>query len=164
MLTLSAEQQNIVKTIANRCCTQQIKVATAESCTGGLVAALCTSLPGSSEWFTAGFVTYSNKAKQAMIGVSHKTLERYGAVSEETAGEMAQGATENSDADISLSITGIAGPEGGSNDKPVGTVCFGWAKAGDTPKTDTRLFEGDRASVREQSVLYALERLLEKIL
>lgn len=163
MLTLSAEQQNMVKAIANRCCTEQIKVATAESCTGGLVAALFTSQPGSSEWFTAGFVTYSNEAKQAMVGVSHKTLEHYGAVSEETAGEMAQGAVAHSDADISLSITGIAGPEGGSNDKPVGTVCFGWAKAGDKPKTDTRLFEGDRASVREQSVQYALEKLLEQM-
>lgn len=106
---------------------RQLKLTLAESCTGGMVAQYVTAIAGSSAWFDCGFVTYSNQSKQAMLGVSDLTLANYGAVSEQTAIEMAQGALQNSHAHIAGSITGIAGPDGGSLTKPVGTVCFGWA-------------------------------------
>lgn len=133
---------------------------TAESCTGGWVAQVVTSVAGSSDWFERGFVTYSNDAKREILGVSGKTLEANGAVSEETAREMAKGALANSKATIALSVTGIAGPAGGSAGKPVGTVCFGWARKNGTPVTETRVFTGDREAVRRQSVVHALEKVL----
>jgi nicotinamide-nucleotide amidase len=134
---------------------------TAESCTGGWVAQVVTSAAGSSDWFERGFVTYSNDAKREMLGVSAEILQRNGAVSEETAREMAKGALANSKATLALSITGIAGPTGGSAAKPVGTVCFGWARRGAAPLTETRVFAGDREAVRRQSVVHALEKVLE---
>jgi nicotinamide-nucleotide amidase len=134
-------------------------LATAESCTGGWAAQVVTSVAGSSAWFDRGFVTYSNAAKQELLGVRAETLERHGAVSEETAREMARGALERSRATVSLAITGVAGPGGGSLEKPVGTVCLAWARAGEV-KSETRRFPGNRESVRRQSVIAALEGLL----
>jgi nicotinamide-nucleotide amidase len=136
-------------------------LVTAESCTGGWAAQAVTAIAGSSEWFERGFVTYSNAAKEEMLGVRHETLAQHGAVSEQTAREMALGAIEKSRGTISLAITGIAGPAGGTKDKPVGTVCFGWARKGDTASAETRRFPGDRDAVRRQSVEHALRRVLE---
>ena len=132
-------------------------IATVESCTGGLVARALTETPGSSQWFDRGFVTYSNEAKIDMVGVSAQTLAAFGAVSEPTALEMAGGALARSRARMSLSVTGVAGPGGGSADKPVGTVCFGWAVADGRTRTTTRRFDGDRAAVRWQAALFALQ-------
>jgi nicotinamide-nucleotide amidase len=137
-------------------------LATAESCTGGQASGLVTSVAGSSGWFDRGFVTYSNAAKQDLLGVQAATLDTYGAVSEETAVEMARGAVGNSLANVALSITGIAGPDGGTDDKPVGTVCFGWIIGG-TSASATRHFPGDRTRIREQSTDYALRGLLERL-
>jgi nicotinamide-nucleotide amidase len=136
-------------------------LVTAESCTGGWVAQAVTSVAGSSDWFERGFVTYSDESKQQMLGVRPETLARYGAVSEETAREMARGALERSRGTVALAITGIAGPAGGSAAKPVGTVCFAWAGKDLAASAETRRFAGDREAVRRQSVEYALERILE---
>jgi nicotinamide-nucleotide amidase len=119
-----------------------------------------TYTAGSSGWFERGFVTYANDAKIEMLGVAPATLEKHGAVSLETAKEMATGALTNSKALISLAITGIAGPTGGSPDKPVGTVCFAWCLRGQSAAVERRQFEGDREAIRRQSVVYALEGLL----
>ena len=136
------------------------RVATAESCTGGWVAQCLTSIAGSSDWFERGFVTYSNEAKQEMLGVAPETLVRHGAVSAATAHAMAEGALRRSRADWSVAITGIAGPGGGSPEKPVGTVCFAWAGPDGVVATDTQQFAGDRQAVRAQSVAHALRGLL----
>jgi nicotinamide-nucleotide amidase len=138
-------------------------IATAESCTGGWVAQVITHTAGSSAWFERGFVTYSNQAKTDMLGVRQETLAQHGAVSQETAAEMAAGALKNSKAMISLAITGIAGPTGGSPGKPVGTVCFAWCRAGAIPVTETVAFAGDREAVRRQAVVHALRGLLSRL-
>ena len=135
-------------------------MATAESCTGGLIAAACTDLAGSSNWFERGFVTYSNAAKTELLDVDPKLIERHGAVSEEVACAMAQGAVARSHAQAAVAATGVAGPGGGSADKPVGTVWFGWATPGGTV-TEMKRFDGDRSSVRQATVAHALARLLE---
>ncbi|MPN02167.1 Nicotinamide-nucleotide amidohydrolase PncC [bioreactor metagenome] len=135
-------------------------LACAESCTGGWVAQSVTAIAGSSGWFERGFVTYSNAAKIEMLGVAEATLARHGAVSEAVARAMAQGALAHSRADWALAITGIAGPGGGSPEKPVGTVCFAWAGREGGCLAQTRHFAGDRAAVREQSVRHALSGLL----
>jgi nicotinamide-nucleotide amidase len=135
-------------------------LVTAESCTGGWVAQAVTAIAGSSDWFERGFVTYSNAAKQEQLSVSVDTLLKFGAVSEETAREMADGALSHSRGTVAVAITGIAGPAGGSAAKPVGTVCFGWAGKGRASRTEVRRFEGDRESVRRQSVVHALEGVL----
>jgi len=137
-------------------------LTTAESCTGGWVAQAVTSIAGSSEWFERGFIPYSNAAKEEMLGVLRKTLQAHGAVSEETAGELARGALERSRATIALGVTGVAGPSGGSPTKPVGFVCFAWAM-GDRMKTETCRFPGDREAVRRQSVARALEGALQML-
>jgi nicotinamide-nucleotide amidase len=140
---------------------QGLMLATAESCTGGWVAQVITSVAGSSEWFERGFVAYTNLAKREMLGVSTTILSRYGAVSEQTARAMAEGALTHSHAQVALAITGIAGPSGGTPEKPVGTVCFAWA----VKKRDTisrkQVFSGDREAVRRQAVIAALQGLLE---
>jgi nicotinamide-nucleotide amidase len=136
-------------------------LVTAESCTGGWAAQELTAIAGSSAWFERGFVTYSNQAKQELLGVRAETIERYGAVSEETAREMAVGALERSPGTMALAITGIAGPSGGSKEKPVGTVCFAWAMKDRTAIAETRHFSGDREAVRRQSVEHAFQRVLE---
>lgn len=139
---------------------KKLILATAESCTGGLVAQIITSVAGSSNWFERGFVTYSNAAKQEMLGVQLLTLERFGAVSAETAREMAEGALCHSHAQVSLAVTGVAGPDGGTKEKPVGTVWFAWAGIGYTTQTQQQLFSGDRTSIREQAAEFALQGLM----
>lgn len=137
----------------------------AESCTGGLLAAAMTDIPGSSRWFDRGLITYSNAAKQEMLGVHAETLERFGAVSEETAMEMAAGVLDGApDSDFAVSTTGIAGPDGGTPGKPVGMVCFGFAtRTGDgvVTRAETRVFEGDRQGIRASAVAFALAAALE---
>lgn len=135
----------------------------AESCTGGGLAHAVTAVAGSSGWFDRGFVTYSNAAKEDMLGVPETTLSRHGAVSEQTARAMAQGALTHSRADWAVAITGIAGPSGGSPDKPVGTVCFSWAEKDGGCEAQTCHFAGDRAAVRSQSVAHALSGLLQRL-
>lgn len=142
-------------------------LASAESCTGGLLSAAITDVAGSSQWFERGFVTYSNEAKITHLQVSAETLERYGAVSEETAMEMAAGTLEATPhAHVAISTTGIAGPSGGTPGKPVGMVCFGFARRtedGIVVRAVTRLFDGDRSEIRTAAVAYALESALELI-
>ncbi len=134
-------------------------LATAESCTGGWVAQAATSVPGSSGWFERGFVTYSNAAKQEMLGVREATLTAAGAVSEATVAEMAAGALERSRARVAVAVSGVAGPTGGTAAKPVGMVCFAWASPAGV-RTETRHFGGDRDAIRRQSVAVALEGVL----
>ncbi|MFY9326606.1 MAG: nicotinamide-nucleotide amidase [Georgfuchsia sp.] len=140
-----------------------LSLTTAESCTGGWIAEVITRTAGSSGWFECGFITYSNAAKTQLLGVAAATLEACGAVSEETAAEMAFGALQHSMASVALSVTGIAGPDGGSLDKPVGTVCFGWCRRNAKPRTATRHFAGDRESIRRQAMIFALEELLQQL-
>ena len=135
-------------------------LVTAESCTGGWVAEVVTATAGSSGWFDRGLVTYSNAAKEELLGVAPETLHTDGAVSESAARQMATGALRVSKADVALAITGIAGPSGGTATKPVGTVFFAWCRRGIEPITATQTFSGDRESVRRQSVLFALRRLI----
>ncbi len=138
-----------------------LHVATAESCTGGLLAGAITSVAGSSDWFDRGFVTYSNEAKIELLGVARALIEGHGAVSEPVAAAMAAGALARSRADLALAITGIAGPGGGTPAKPVGTVCFAWARRGNgPPSVRTEQLAGNRAAVREASVRIALEGLI----
>ncbi|MEN8803360.1 MAG: nicotinamide-nucleotide amidase [Thiogranum sp.] len=134
-------------------------LVTAESCTGGWVAKICTDLAGSSAWFERGFVTYSNDSKQEMLGVSAETLDRYGAVSEQVVQEMAAGALQNSHAQWALAISGLAGPGGGSGEKPLGTVCFAWAGPDGWVMNRRYRFDGDREAVRRQAVSTALSLL-----
>ncbi len=136
------------------------RVATAESCTGGWVAKALTDVAGSSGYVDRGFVTYSNEAKEEMLGVRPETLDLYGAVSEATVREMAEGAIARSLADVALSISGIAGPTGGSERKPVGTVCFAWALRDGVERACTEHFDGDREAVRHQAAEFALAGLL----
>jgi len=138
-------------------------LVTAESCTGGGVAEAITAVPGSSEWFDRGFITYSNDAKMDMLKVSADTLKTHGAVSEETAREMAAGARKALGVDVAVATTGIAGPDGGTPDKPVGTVWIGWKRRGGYAQTELFHFDGDRESVRRQTVAAAL-RGVQKIL
>lgn len=135
-------------------------LVTAESCTGGWVAQAVTSVAGSSDWFERGYVTYSNAAKREELGVASATLQRHGAVSEATARAMAQGALRNGKGTLALAITGVAGPGGGTPQKPVGMVCFAWAQ-GRKIRSETVRFEGGRESVRRQSVIHALRGILE---
>lgn len=137
-------------------------LVTAESCTGGWVAQAVTSVPGSSDWFERGFVCYSNASKAELLGVSPETLERHGAVSEETAREMAQGALRRGRGTLAVAVTGVAGPAGGTPGKPVGTVCLAWAGEHGM-RSETRHFAGDRESVRHQSVERALQGVLEAL-
>ena len=134
-------------------------LATAESCTGGMIAAACTDLSGSSQWFERGFVTYSNEAKAEMLAVPPGLIEEHGAVSESVARAMADGALAHSRAQVSLAVTGVAGPTGGTEAKPVGTVWFAWCVGGET-HSERQHFAGDRAAVRMATVRYALKRLL----
>lgn len=141
---------------------RQMKLAIAESCTGGWIAKAITDIAGSSAWFDRGFVTYSNAAKMDLLGVNELTLSNYGAVSAETVAEMVSGALENSpEANIALAVSGIAGPEGGIPDKPVGTVYLAWMLGEGLLHTEYRHFTGDRESIRLQTVVAALEGLLD---
>ena len=146
--------------VGNKLRDERLMLATAESCTGGMVAAAITDISGSSAWFERGFVTYSNLAKVEMIGVPAALIEQHGAVSEPVAKAMAEGALRNSRAQVSVAITGVAGPAGGSDAKPVGTVSFAWSNRLDTG-VETQLFKGDREQVRAQAAAHALRKLLE---
>jgi len=142
---------------------RRLKLATAESCTGGWIAQAVTSVSGSSAWFERGFVTYSNEAKKESLGVRSAIVSRYGAVSEETARAMAAGALARSHAQLAVAVTGVAGPTGGTRRKPVGMVCIAWAKRGRVRESATFRFRGGRESVRRQSVIAALEGLLQRL-
>ena len=139
------------------------KLVTAESCTGGGLAEILTRLPGSSAWFERGFITYSNESKHELLSVPLDTLEQFGAVSEETASAMAKGAVENSRADYGVAITGIAGPDGGTDEKPVGTACFAWYKRNEGGNTTRICFDGGRLKVREQCCMLAMQGLLDML-
>ena len=156
-----------IKVLTARCADRLradgLRLAVAESCTGGWLAKVLTDQTGSSDWFDRGYVTYSNQAKQSMLGVKEATLVAHGAVSQETVAEMTQGALRESGADIALAVSGIAGPGGGSAEKPVGTVCFAWQRKGAEPRVSREHFDGDRDQVRRQSVTYLLERLAEML-
>lgn len=142
---------------------RNLMLATAESCTGGWVGQVITSVPGSSTWYDRGFITYSNASKREMLGVSSATLEYHGAVSEETVREMAEGAIKSSQGHYSLAISGVAGPGGGTLQKPVGTVCFAWASRRGHTESETMHFSGDRDSIRLQSVAHALNGMLTRV-
>ncbi|MEI6542033.1 MAG: CinA family protein [Methylococcales bacterium] len=133
------------------------KISTAESCTGGWISQIITDVPGSSAWFDRGFVTYSNAAKMQMLGVKPETLDAFGAVSAQTATEMANGALQNSDADCAIAVTGIAGPTGGTIKKPVGTVFIAWAYKNQETKVIKKELTGNRFEIRQQSVKLALK-------
>jgi len=149
--------------LANTLLRQGKQLAVAESCTGGWLAKCLTDIPGSSRWFERGFVTYSNAAKQEMLGVRPATLQREGAVSKAVVMEMAAGALQRSAADLTIAISGIAGPDGAVPGKPVGTVCFGVAEKGSEEQSDTQYFKGDREAVRRQAVTHALALLLQAL-
>lgn len=156
--TLSIPEQ--VQELAQQLIQRKARLCCAESCTGGLIAAACTELPGSSAWFERGFVTYSNKAKRQLLGVPAEVLLAAGAVSGETVAEMVSGALENSAADYAIAVSGIAGPGGGSPEKPVGTVWIGW-EGPEFIVTELYQFDGDRSAVREAAVHAALSGLIE---
>lgn len=137
-------------------------LATAESCTGGMIAAACTDLAGSSQWFERGFVTYSNAAKTELLGVPAALIAQHGAVSEPVARAMATGAVARSHAQVAVAVTGVAGPTGGSADKPVGTVWFGWSTDG-VVTTEMRRFAGDRAAVRQATLAHALRGVVQRM-
>jgi len=159
---MSAEPLSTLATLAGtRLMAAGRILVTAESCTGGWIAQAVTAIAGSSAWFERGFVTYSNESKQELVGVTAATLARFGAVSEETAREMAAGALAAGRGSVALAVTGVAGPSGGTAEKPVGMVCFSWALRDGRPKSETRHFTGDRAAVRRQSVIRALQGLIE---
>lgn len=150
----------LAERVGARLKTTGARLVTAESCTGGWVAQAVTSVSGSSDWFERGFIAYSNDAKRELLGVLQATLDRHGAVSAETAGEMALGALGRSRGTLAVAVTGIAGPTGGTPAKPVGTVCFAWASDAGI-RSEIRHFDGDRQSVRRQSVRRALQGVLE---
>lgn len=142
---------------------QQLKLITAESCTGGWISQAVTAIVGSSTWFICGFVTYSDESKQKLLGVSSRSLKEFGAVSPQVAVEMAEGALQNNLGNVSLAVTGIAGPSGGSAEKSVGTCWFAFASPIFSTQTECRHFSGDRTEVRYQAVLFALRKLQEII-
>ncbi len=156
--SVTAARRTLTKQVAELLQQKKLQLATAESCTGGLIAAACTDLAGSSVWFERGFVSYSNAAKTELLGVPADLIETHGAVSEPVARAMVEGALRHSRAQVAVAVTGVAGPGGGSPDKPVGTVWFGWATP-DGVVTDKRCFDGDRQQVREATVQHALLRL-----
>ncbi|WP_010323515.1 CinA family protein [Marinobacterium stanieri] len=152
--------KNLAQKVGQALLSKGLKMATAESCTGGWVAQAVTAVPGSSGWFDCGFVSYSNTAKQKMLGVDLEILENSGAVSEPVVAQMAEGALRNSDANIAVAISGIAGPDGGSEDKPVGTVWLAWAIEGHPTVSCLSFFNGDRDDIRQQAVEQALEGIM----
>jgi len=151
---LSIEAQELSEILV----TNSLTISVAESCTGGSLSQALTNIPGASSYFDCGYITYSNQSKVEMLGVHAQTIKTYGAVSEEVALEMVIGVTTKSHSDVALSITGVAGPTGGTPEKPIGMVCFGFFCDGKT-STSTQLFSGDRANIVSQSVLYAMRQL-----
>ena len=157
---LSREYTNLIQKLASQCLVRDILIVTAESCTGGLLSSLLTQEAGSSKWFDRGFVTYSNNSKIDSLGVREETLGNFGAVSQEVANEMSTGALKNSEANLGISITGIAGPGGGSLAKPVGTVYFSIANQKKVILEHKADFKGSRETIRKESVLFVLNKLL----
>lgn len=153
--------QSLAENVSEILKKHKLMLTTAESCTGGQVAEVITTITGSSNWFERGFVTYSNESKQEMLGIPAEIIAKHGAVSEATAHAMAEGALKHSHADVSLAVTGIAGPDGGTQEKPVGTVWFAWARKGAETKTLHQHFQGDRITIRDQAVETALRGLIE---
>ena len=156
----SREHRNLIIKLASQCVERDISLVTAESCTGGLLSSLLTQEAGSSKWFDRGFVTYSNNSKIDSLGVRGETLENFGAVSQEVANEMSRGALKNSEANLGISITGIAGPAGGSSAKPVGTVYFSIANQEKVILEHKSDFKGSRETIRKESVIFVLNKLL----
>lgn len=156
------ELQRLIHDVATWLQARRLTLVTAESCTGGWIAKLATDVAGSSAWFDCGMVVYSYEAKQALLGVRPQTLEQQGAVSRECAIEMVSGALIHSGANIAVAVTGIAGPGGGSDDKPVGTVWIGWKRRGGYARADVFHFDGDRDAVRRQTVATALRGLMDE--
>jgi nicotinamide-nucleotide amidase len=154
--------EDAVSTLATLLRDARLRLVTAESCTGGLIAAACTALAGSSDWFERGFVTYSNDAKTEAIGVDAALIAAHGAVSAEVARAMAEGALAHSKADLAIAVTGIAGPGGATPGKPVGTVWIALARVGGATDAELLALHGDRAAIREQTVQHALRRLVER--
>ncbi|WP_338040925.1 CinA family protein [Marinomonas algicola] len=159
-MIISTEIESLVQSLAKRLMEKNYQLATAESCTGGLIGAVCTELSGSSAWFQCAVVTYSNSAKQGLLGVHPDTLLNYGAVSKETVAEMCSGALKHR-ADIVVAVSGVAGPLGGSEEKPVGTVYIGWQIKSEAPRVNRFKFAGDRADVRHQATYEALKGLIK---
>jgi nicotinamide-nucleotide amidase len=157
---MNNELEQSAREVAARLLDRKLKLAAAESCTGGWIAKVVTDIAGSSDWFERGFVTYSNPAKQEMLGVRAETLAAHGAVSEPVAREMVAGALAHSHADLALSVSGIAGPGGGAPEKPVGSVWFAWQRRGAEAVAVCHHFAGDREAVRRQAVLVALRGIL----
>lgn len=157
------ETLSLVQTLADRLQAKGWQMATAESCTGGLIAAACTELAGSSAWFDRGFVTYSNQAKTDLLGVDADLIAAHGAVSEPVARAMAEGALLRSGVQMAVAVTGIAGPTGGSPGKPVGTVWLAWAAKGMPTRSQCCLFDGDRAQIRQQTCGRALKGLVQSV-
>lgn len=157
---MDSELLELAQALSQKLLEAQAKIAVAESCTGGLIATAITEIPGSSEWFDRGFVTYSNEAKVEMLGVSPETLAHYGAVSAQTAQEMARGVLNHSVADFSVAVTGIAGPGGGSVEKPVGTVFVAWQQKDRDCICKKLNLNGDRHSIRLQTAKSALRYYL----
>jgi nicotinamide-nucleotide amidase len=155
--------KKLAATLGRRLKRAKARLVTAESCTGGWAAQAVTAIAGSSDWFERGFVTYSNASKHEMLGVRKSTIRKHGAVSEQTAREMAAGALKRSRGSVALAVTGVAGPSGGSAAKPVGMVCFAWARKRGPLRSETRRFRGGREAVRRQSVIHALEGALRVI-
>lgn len=155
--------QQLVSDIGRQAVAENVMIATAESCTGGWIAQEITAVAGSSAWFDRGFVTYSNQSKHEMLGVAEQTLEQHGAVSEPVVIEMAEGVLLHSSAQLSVVTSGVAGPGGGSAEKPVGTVWFAWAVRDKPTRTAVFQFNGDRESVRKQAVRVALEGILQNL-
>ncbi len=162
-MTVQAEIHLLAEKLAQVLLSRNLRCTVAESCTGGGLAAAITDIPGSSQWFDRGFVTYSNQAKQQMLGVPEQMLASEGAVSEAVVRAMAEGALAASDANVSVAISGIAGPDGGSLEKPVGTVWLAWAADKQPTHAQGYLFMGDRMAVRQQAVRIALKGLISKL-
>ena len=154
-----AQLRELAEGVSTLMCERKLMLVTAESCTGGFIAKVLTDLPGSSAWFDAGVVTYSYEAKEALLGVNPRTLERTGAVSEETVLEMVSGALARFGAGAAVAVTGIAGPSGGTEGKPVGTVWIGWKRRGGYAHARLFHFQGDRDAIRRQTVAAALDGL-----
>lgn len=161
-MSADVELDSLAKALGERLRNKRLKLAVAESCTGGWIAKCVTDVAGSSQWFDRGFVVYSNRAKTDLLGVAAQTLLQYGAVSEQVATEMAQGALAHSHADLALAITGIAGPDGGAPDKPVGLVWLATRRRGREVVASEHRFAGDRDAVRRQAVATGLQRLIDE--
>ena len=162
-LTDSQTLTTIAQKLGEILCKKNAKLTTAESCTGGAISEAITSVSGSSQWFEFGFVTYANSAKRQLLGVSEETLEQYGAVSEQVVKQMAQGAIKQSEADYAIAVSGVAGPDGGTEEKPVGTVWVCWQ----TPSqiwTHKLVLSGDRQAVRTEAVKKSLQQLLQHLI